>query len=580
MYMMKRCFVAVVIAVLCAVTSFAQFTIDGKRLAYDRLTNTYLLSVPLSEFGQPYDKPIALDDTVSWVLINNKQVKTSVSLPLVDGATTYPIVISHRGNGTRAISEATLRFTSLPILCMQGDFNVEYQEGQVQVTLPEAHETVDYRARIKWAGGTTLEDWIEKHNYHIKFIDDKGEKMDVSFFGLRNDNHWRLDAGIVDMLRFRNKVAHELWADFNSKPYYASSQPNARNYSRGEHVEVFLNGDYMGFFNMAEFLDRKQMKLKKYDDAAGQFHGQMWKGKVSTRQTLFCKDSVYDNTLEHWAGFDVMYPDIDDVCPTDYSLLSNAIKFVETSDDETFASQAGAYFDLPVLADYMVFIHMLFAIDNASKNIIWGCYDSAVDKKLSLSVWDLEATVGQHWYDGPGYYHAREIQPEKDLLTCRFSALSQNRLFMRLMELPEFSDRVRNRYWELRKTVLDADSLVARYKSAFDALETSGALERERERWTGSRDLYYRNIDFYAEFDYMIDWIKRRVAYLDTHTFGALPGDVDADGNITISDVTLLIDYLINATGGQEIIGNGDVDGDGNVTISDVVTLIDILLNQ
>ena len=151
---------------------------------------------------------------------------------------------------------------------------------------------------------------------------------------------------------------------------------------------------------------------------------------------------------------------------------------------------------------------------------------------------------------------------------------------MRLMELPEFSDRVRNRYWELRKSVLDADSLVARYKSAFDALETSGALERERERWTGSRDLYYRNIDFYAEFDYMIDWIKRRVAYLDTHTFGALPGDVDADGNITISDVTLLIDYLINATGGQEIIGNGDVDGDGNVTISDVVTLIDILLNQ
>lgn len=570
---------AFVAALLGVATSFAQLTIDGKRLAYDRMTNRYMLTVAPSEFGKPYEKPLALDDTVSWVMINNKQVKTTVSLPIVDGNTTYPIVISHRSS-SKVISEATLCFTCLPIVSMQGDFNDVYSVGTVQVTVPEEHQTQYYSARIKWAGGTTLYDWIEKHNYHIKFIDDMGEKMDVSFFGLRNDNHWRLDAGIVDMLRFRNKVAHSLWADFESNPYYIDKQPKARNYTRGHHVEVFLNGDYMGFFDMTEFLDRKQMKLKKYDEVAGEFHGLMWKGKVSTRQTLFVRDSVYDNTLDHWAGFDLMYPDIDDVNPTDYTVLSNAVNFVATSDDESFASQVGDYFDLPVLADYYVFINVLFAIDNASKNVIWGCYDSAVDKKLTLSVWDLEATVGQHWYDGNGFYHAPEIQPENELIGCRFSALSKNLLFKRLMQLPQFSRQVLKRYWELRRTVLDPDNLIARYQATLDSLQYSGALERERIRWTGSPDLWGRTIDFNAEFEYMSDWIKRRIVYLDHNTFAGMPGDVNGDLEYTISDVTLLIDYLLTGEYNSPTIGNPDADSDGVVGISDVITLIDLLLGH
>ena len=31
-------------------------------------------------------------------------------------------------------------------------------------------------------------------------------------------------------------------------------------------VEVLLNGEYAGIYNMCEPIDRKQMKLKRYDD--------------------------------------------------------------------------------------------------------------------------------------------------------------------------------------------------------------------------------------------------------------------------------------------------------------------------
>ena len=572
---MKRLVVAFVAFFMCFATSFAQVSINGKRLAYDKRTNSYLLTVPRSAYGSSLTLPIAIDDTVSWMIIGSSQVRTSVEFPVVDGEVSYPFYFSHNKN----LTTSKIRFTYHPILCLTGDFNAEYSVGQVRITEPDSTKSVDLRARIKWAGGTTLYDWIEKHNYHIKFIDETGEKLDLSFFGLRKDNHWRLDAGIVDMLRFRNKVAHGIWADFDSKPYYAEAQPSARNYSRGEHVEVFLNDEYMGFFDMAEFLDRKQMKLKKYDEETGTFRGLMWKGKEVTRQTLFSKDSVVVDTVERWCGFDVMYPDFDDVNPTDYSVLSHAINFVEKSGDSTFAELAGEFFDLPVLADYYVFIQMLYAIDNSSKNIIWGCYNSAVDKKLTLSVWDLEATVGQHWYDGKGYYHAQEIQPENELEDCRFTALSQNRLFMRLKKVPQFWQRVMDRYWELRNTVLDPDSLIARYQATYDVLSESGALERERVRWTGSPDLANRQLDFQGELNYLCDWIRRRVDYLDHHTFAiVLPGDADSDGSVTISDVTLIIDYLLSGDGSMINLTNADVDGDDCITITDVTALIDMLL--
>lgn len=49
--------------------------------------------------------------------------------------------------------------------------------------------------------------------------------------------------------------------------------------------------------------------------------------------------------------------------------------------------------------------------------------------------------------------------------------------------------------------------------------------------------------------------------------------DVDGDGNVNITDVTALIDILLNGTS-----SNADVNGDGVISITDVTDLIDILL--
>ena len=59
-----------------------------------------------------------------------------------------------------------------------------------------------------------------------------------------------------------------------------------------------------------------------------------------------------------------------------------------------------------------------------------------------------------------------------------------------------------------------------------------------------------------------------------------LSGDVDGDGEVSISDVSALIDYLLTDNPGGISLENADVDGDGEVDIADVAHLIDILLTM
>lgn len=56
------------------------------------------------------------------------------------------------------------------------------------------------------------------------------------------------------------------------------------------------------------------------------------------------------------------------------------------------------------------------------------------------------------------------------------------------------------------------------------------------------------------------------------------PGDVNGDGDISIKDVSALIDYLLSGDPEGISMANADVSQDGDITIKDVAALIDILL--
>ena len=61
------------------------------------------------------------------------------------------------------------------------------------------------------------------------------------------------------------------------------------------------------------------------------------------------------------------------------------------------------------------------------------------------------------------------------------------------------------------------------------------------------------------------------------YTYERMPGDVDGDGSIGISDVTTLIDMMLGTATGITV--NADLNNDGSISISDLTALIDMLLN-
>ena len=55
-------------------------------------------------------------------------------------------------------------------------------------------------------------------------------------------------------------------------------------------------------------------------------------------------------------------------------------------------------------------------------------------------------------------------------------------------------------------------------------------------------------------------------------------GDVNNDGNVNITDVTALINYLLSGDAGSVNLDAADVSGDSVVNITDVTSLINLLL--
>ena len=562
---------------LSVMTASAEVLFNGKKAAVDNLTGTWLISVPKAVFGNDYTASVTLSGTITQFSIDGVEISDSVTFNNVQPGATYHL---HAVDGSKTIN-ADIQFTYWPVIQIYGTFvKRPYATATVVYTHPDSSLQETISSRVRWAGSSTTHAERKKRNYHLKFYNEDGTKMNKSFFGLRSDFHWRLDAGQIDFARVRNRVCKDIWADFSSAPYYAAYEPKTvRNYFRGDFVEVFVNDEYMGIYSLNEHMDRQQMKLKQYDYEKGEFHGGLWKPMQLTSTTLFKELPAFDATSKNWDEFVIKYPNIDDVTPTNYQTLHDAIYFTMNSTDAEFLDSAKYYFDIPVFRDYYLFTTLMQAPDNYGKNLYYACYDVATDPRLTIGIWDLDCTQGQYWSNSINNYHHAESGPEVEFYK---TMLSEHLVFKRLYELDSsFHGLATERYWELRSTVFNPDSIMARYRAYFDEMKACGADQREIRRWTGGIDLGYHVMNFDTEYEYLHDWWTRHIAFLDEHIFVPYPEcDVNFDRKFSINDVIILIDYLLGAKPEGFNSYKADYDQNGTISIKDVVNMIDKLIQQ
>jgi hypothetical protein len=344
-------------------------------------------------------------------------------------------------------------------------------------------------------------------------------------------------------------------------------------------------------------MDRKQMKLKKYDETKNEYHGQLWKSKDWSYATLMGtrpdggyqpKDylSTPNSSSEMWDSYEVKYPDFEDMGnTTDWSTLYNACDFVAHSTDEEFTNHIAEYFDLPQVIDYYILMETTLATDNHGKNMFFGVYDQQADKRICFGLWDMDASCGQRWSDD--YYHSSLMQPEQD-----YSAyISRNEhgdynLFKRLRDTnaENFNLKVRRRYSELRKSYLATSSILNRFSTYFNDFKTAGSDQREYARWSYDSDVAGKKLDFDNEMEYLTSWFTRRMDYLDNTRFNisalANLGDVNGDGRIDIADAVAIVNHVLKKPSVKFVESAADVNCDNTIDIADAVAVVNIILKK
>lgn len=494
-------------------------TFNGVRPIYDSRAKQLMLPVTINAKDQANFMPVVRYSgkrDLSLYISNRRVVSGSaVNLVKVTGGRQYELILRA---DTGIVASTKLTLTLMPVVEINGTgFGTDtFKDGTFRLTDADYLGSDSlYLAGFRYRGASNS--GKEKKSYAVKLHDKNGISIDRRFHGLRNDNYWILDGMAIDVARMRNPANFALWNKFASDCYYKKSEPKARKASRCFFVEVILNGEYAGIYNMMEKSDREQFSLKKEIDGVNGvqdtvrgvlFKATSWSGSCLMTGT----GGYYSNSSDEWDGWECKYPELEDGQDIDWATLYNAVKFVSTSTKTDFCNQFADYFDLPVWRDLYLQIELVEGYDNIGKNLYLYAYNTQKDKKLCVAPWDTEGSWGREWSSAIGTRQSATF----DMTTTNDpenGAFYKNGLFFKLSSwYPGWKNMLADRYKQLRNTYFQEDSLTDFFSKTFELYSVSGADNREVERWNGADGIY---LDFPWEKNYLMGWIHDRLAYLD-----------------------------------------------------------------
>lgn len=514
--------------------------LNNKQLVYDKSSNTYYYPLPTTlrqggTFSPTFTYKLKDQFASDYLIkINGSEANAEGKLKFEDPNCTnnYSMELITKSTG-EVYKSSTLRFTYLPLVEIKVSTcnGKTYTTGSLCVTAATTQGfDSTFIAAFKYRGASSSN--YPKRSYAIKLRDAYGNSIDRKILGYRSDNNWILDAMYIDRACMRNRVSTDLWNDYSVKPYYADRENKVRTGTRGEFVEVFLNGSYWGLYCMTEKMDRKQLKLKKYVPASESTtyktepHGFLYKSKDWSYEVLmghkpdersfpYTEVSKVYNYLgqESWCGFEQKYPDAKDEY-VDWTPLRDAVNFVATTDvQSTFDREIGNYFDLPILRDYYLLIELALATDNHGKNMFFYAYDQAgaEGNKISVCPWDMDGTFGQNWEADTTYTQNTQQDFEEMLWKHEHGQLT---LFLNLkMGSLGWRKMLADRYCELRPTFFDPDKLAQRFLDYASLFADGYADIREQKKWGSSQGRIHKKLQWGAQ--YAARWVKNRIKYMD-----------------------------------------------------------------
>lgn len=500
------------------------FTLDNKEIAQSINDQLYYYSLPLSEIDNDVNLLISFEKTNAnhIVKIDGQEVSSDLTYTFKNiDAPEQRHKIEIVDTDDNVLATEYLVFTGLPIVQVYTNgyaLSKNFTPGMIRVHDSTSDKPYQlFNTEMRYRGNITLN--YQKKSFSIKLLDDDFVKKNYSYYGLRDDNYWILDAMPIDKSRMRNRVATDLWNDFSADLYYKNEKPDLINGTRGQYVEVFLDDQYWGLYCMTERIDRKQLQLKKYDESKQKIHGILYKAKEWSYAVMmgyvpdrgvdpYYEIADFNNYAEYWENYKMNYPDLEDGHLIDWEPLYDLVFFVSKSDDWEFMENIEKYIDLPVWRDYYLMMEYILAVDNHGKNCYVSIRDITKNPMFTITPWDMDATLGRRW--NASAVGAEQNYPE---YTVRHEH-GEHYLFRRLLDTNalNFNDLLKQRYDELRFSYFVPENMMQRFQQYKEIFERSGAAEREVNRWSGTNGIV---VNFDSELQYLENWLTDRYNFLN-----------------------------------------------------------------
>lgn len=367
-----------------------------------------------------------------------------------------------------------------------------------------------------------------KKSYSIELQDALGEDFDFSVFGFPKNSDWVLIGNYDDKTHLKNAYIYDLWA-------------KTGNYSpRLKHVEVVLNGEYIGLYVFTEKIKRgtDRVNIKKLDPedtTTAKISG----GYIieATREPIplssnFAWQSFHQSSpiSDYYMYFDCVYPK-EPVAPQLNYIQTYIRDFEDALKNSNFSDPITGfrnYIDENSFVENFVIQEYSIHLDVFARSQYF--YKDRGKKMVASPLWDtslgLYDTYANDW---------------------RFSCETCDPRFFwaeRMMQDCVFKNKVIEKYRDFRKAFLTYSKGEFFVDSLTNAIQES--VTRDREKWFPTE-----SISFADEIQKLKNFISARLNWMDLNIHNIkndgriLAGPSTANANQTVGLVSTCASGLV-----------------------------------
>lgn len=341
---------------------------------------------------------------------------------------------------------------------------------------------LEVETEIKGRGNST---WgMEKKPYRLKL------KESSKVLDMPKNKHWVLLANYADKTLMRNELAFEV-----------SRRMGFAYTPRMQHVDVVLNGDYIGNYMLGEHIrvDKNRVNIAELEPTDEDITGG-YLLEIDERKG----EPVWFETQKAKMIFCVNRPE--DIPQNQKDYISNHIQHIENIiygvDGINTMEELPKYLDMKSFIDYFLLNELSKNVDGNLRLSTYLYKDRGDDKVYFGPAWDYDISFGNVDYNGC----------EK---TDGWYARTNADWYKELFKHPEFEQSVINRWKELRGSVLaDLHTFIDDL-----ALEMEISQMKNFNRWKILNIKVWPNPivtgSYAGEMNYLKSWVTYRLNWID-----------------------------------------------------------------